>query len=75
MPLRKDGAVGEKEASFAQEIAKAATTTRSRPRLGVLFIDPPEQGLVRNTCACGVRSRYLVLYEPDATNPGSLDPS
>jgi len=43
-PLRKDGAVGEKEASSAQEIGKTAKMTRSRPRSGVLFIDPPEHG-------------------------------
>jgi hypothetical protein len=44
MPLRKDGAVGEKAALSAQEIAKAAKMTRSRPRSGVLFIYPLEHG-------------------------------
>jgi hypothetical protein len=39
MPLLKDGAVGETEASSPHEIAKTAAMTRSRPRNGVVVIE------------------------------------
>jgi hypothetical protein len=39
MAFLRDGAVGDKEASPAQEVAKIAEVARSRPRSGVRFIE------------------------------------
>jgi hypothetical protein len=71
MAFLRDGAVGDKEASPAQEIAeiaKIAEMTRSRPRTGVLVIE--SSGSLRNTCACIDGVRYLVMGERNTTCRG-----